>query len=69
MKSQLQQWGLKLSKPRNPVAKFLRRYNKAKVFIDRKREAKKNGELIEEQPLCYLSKDYIPPLDREDFIE
>jgi len=34
-----------MSKPRNPVAKFQRRYNKAKVFKDRKREAKKNGEL------------------------
>lgn len=28
---------------RNPVAKFQRRYNKAQVFTDRKREAKKTG--------------------------
>ena len=34
-----------MSKPRNPVAKFQYRYNKAKVFRDRKREAKKKGEL------------------------
>mgnify|MGYP001030675606 FL=1 len=32
-------------KKKNPVAKFQRKYNKAKVFKDRKREAKKNGEL------------------------
>jgi hypothetical protein len=32
-------------KKRNPVAKFQRKYNKAKVFKDRKREAKKKGEL------------------------
>jgi len=32
-------------KKRNPVAKFQRKYNKAKVFRDKKREAKKNGEL------------------------
>ncbi len=32
-------------KKKNPVAKFQRRYNKSKVFKDRKREAKKNGEL------------------------
>ena len=30
---------------KNPVAKFQRRYNKAKVFKDRKREAKKRGDL------------------------
>jgi hypothetical protein len=34
-----------MSKPRNPVAKFQRKYNKAKIFLDRKREAKKRGEL------------------------
>jgi hypothetical protein len=34
-----------MSKRRNPVAKFQRRYNKAKIFLDRKREAKKRGEL------------------------
>lgn len=33
-----------MSKDRNPVAKFQRKYNKAKVFLDRKREYKKNGE-------------------------
>lgn len=32
-------------KKKNPVAKFQSRYNKAKVFKDRKREAKKKGEL------------------------
>ena len=32
-------------KKKNPVAKFQRKYNKAKVFKDKKREAKKNGEL------------------------
>ena len=32
-------------KKRNPVAKFQRKYNKAKVFRDKKREAKKTGEL------------------------
>lgn len=32
-----------MSKPRNPVAKFQRKYNKAKVFVDRKKEAKKKG--------------------------
>ena len=32
-------------KKKNPVAKFQRKYNKAKVIKDRKREAKKNGEL------------------------
>mgnify|MGYP006074627663 CR=1 FL=1 len=32
-------------KRKNPVAKFQRKYNKAKVFTDRKREAKKRGEL------------------------
>ena len=35
-----------MSKPRNPVAKFQRKYNKAKVFLDRKREAKKQGKLV-----------------------
>jgi hypothetical protein len=34
-----------MSKPRNPVAKFQNRYNKAKVFVDRKKEAKKKGGL------------------------
>lgn len=33
------------NKRKNPVAKFARKFNKAKVFIDRKREAKKKGEL------------------------
>ena len=32
-------------KKKNPVAKFQRKYNKAKVFKDKKREAKKKGEL------------------------
>jgi len=31
-------------KKKNPVAKFQLRYNKAKVFRDRKREAKKTGK-------------------------
>lgn len=30
-------------KPRNFVAKFQRRFNKAKVFVDQKREMKKRG--------------------------
>jgi hypothetical protein len=30
-------------KPRNYVAKFQHKYNKAKVFLDRKKEAKKHG--------------------------
>ena len=34
-----------MSKPRKPVARFQRRYNKSKVFLDRKREAKKKGQL------------------------
>jgi hypothetical protein len=36
-----------MSKNKNPVAKFQRKYNKAKVFLDRKREYKKNGEHLQ----------------------
>mgnify|MGYP004188744669 CR=1 FL=1 len=32
-----------MSKRKNPVAKFLRKFNKAKVFVDRKKESKKTG--------------------------
>ena len=35
-------------KRKNPVAKFQRRYNKAKVFKDRKREEKKNPKTYAE---------------------
>jgi hypothetical protein len=45
MKRLLSQTRRMMSKPRNPVAKFQRKYNKAKIFLDRKREAKKKGEL------------------------
>ena len=33
-------------KRKNPVAKFQCRYNKAKVFKDRKREEKKNPKML-----------------------
>lgn len=33
-------------KQRNMVAKHARTFNSAKVFIDRKKEAKKNGEIF-----------------------
>lgn len=35
-----------MSKKKNPVAKFQRRFNKAVVFLDRKREEKKNPKMI-----------------------
>ena len=35
-------------KRKNPVAKFQCRYNKAKVFKDRKREEKKNPKMYVE---------------------
>ena len=36
-----------MAKPRNPVAKFQHRYNKAKVFKDRKKEEKKNPQWVD----------------------
>lgn len=35
----------KTTKTNNPVAKFSRRYNKAVVMVDRKREMKRKGEV------------------------
>lgn len=35
----------KKMKNRNPVAKFSRRFNKASVMIDRKKQQKKTGEI------------------------
>lgn len=37
-----------MAKFKNPVAKFAKSFNKAVVFKDRKREAKKTGDYYEE---------------------
>ena len=39
---------------KNPVAKFQRQFNKAVVFLDRKREEKKNPKMINAE---YVSLD------------
>ena len=57
-----------MAKFRNPVAKFSRRFNKAVTMVDRKREAKKTGELG--RKICvdedfYDSADNANPLMRK----
>tara|TARA_X000001382_G_scaffold14359_1_gene9290 strand:- start:1885 stop:2010 length:126 start_codon:yes stop_codon:yes gene_type:complete len=37
---------------KNPVAKFSRRFNKSRIFLDRKKEAKKRGYYSKSQKRC-----------------
>lgn len=39
---------------RNPVARYARRYNKATVEVDRKRESRKRGPEMDEDEFDYL---------------